>query len=254
MKYKITTFNARHAEGKDGANSWQYRKDFFFSFLKENKSDIYCFQEILPQTKKEIISFLDDYYSLGVCRTADYKGECSLISYNKNKFECLFYENFWLSDTPDIPGSKFTEKCFHPRICTHLKLMDLDSGDIFSVYNAHIDNENKLSQEEGLKLIAEKIKAYNSFAPTVLCGDFNMEPKEVYRYLKNAPLFDCSSLKENIPDYTYHDFGRLEKGIKIDYIFATEHFKSLNTEIFTGKKDGVYISDHYPLTACLELN
>ncbi len=251
--YKITTFNLRHAEGKDGNNSWQYRKNNVFLFLKENKSDIYCFQELLLQTKPEINSALNNYTLLGACRTKNFTGESAAIAFNKDRLECLSYENFWLSLTPEIPGSKYKKTVTHPRICTRVKLVDIKTNNVFSVYNTHLDHEDEYSKHEGLKLILNKIKEQDNFESTILCGDFNMQPEEVNALMKNVSLKDCSDLTNKKINYTFHDFGKLKKGIKIDYIFATKNFVFIGNELFTEQEKGFFISDHYPVTAYLDL-
>ncbi len=50
---------------------------------------------------------------------------------------------------------------------------------------------------------------------------------------------------------TFHDFGRQEKTDKIDYIIARDSFQLVSAVTWEDSKEGVYLSDHYPV--CVEL-
>ena len=53
---------------------------------------------------------------------------------------------------------------------------------------------------------------------------------------------------------TFHDYGK--RGVKIDYIYVTEELKHafLASDIWADEREGIYLSDHYPVWAEFELD
>ena len=53
---------------------------------------------------------------------------------------------------------------------------------------------------------------------------------------------------------TFHDYGRLEVPVKIDYIFTDLRNKLVDCSIIEDEPvNDVYLSDHVPLVAVLEM-
>ena len=52
---------------------------------------------------------------------------------------------------------------------------------------------------------------------------------------------------------TFHNFTGKPKPDRIDYIFLSSRFTPLNYRIISGKLNGSYPSDHYPVCSLLEL-
>ena len=52
---------------------------------------------------------------------------------------------------------------------------------------------------------------------------------------------------------TLSKFKGKKKGLHIDYIFVTEEFNVRKSEIIYYNKSGKYPSDHYPISAELEI-
>ena len=52
--------------------------------------------------------------------------------------------------------------------------------------------------------------------------------------------------------FTFHDYGRQK--LKIDYIFLSPSLADKVTaiDVWRDERDGVYLSDHYPVCATLE--
>lgn len=255
MSVKLTTFNIRYDAGLDAENNWESRKASVISVLKKNAADLCCFQEVLPHVKRELIQALPEKSFFGPGRTRDLKGESALISFDRATFEAVRADCFWLSPTPDLYGSKFFPDTPHPRICTHLLLRHFASERCFHLFNTHLDNEKLDLIRSGLEVIAKKIASAQSPYPypVILCGDFNAEPDFILPLLKKLlpSLHDCSDLRTSNPSYTYHEFGKAQK--KIDYIFASEEFTCAVPILDTFCQNGVFLSDHYPVSQELTL-
>ena len=76
-------------------------------------------------------SILTDYASAGAGRDDGAKaGEMNPVFYKKDKFDLVRTITFWLSDTPEVPGSKGWGASL-PRIVTWMELVKKDTHDHF---------------------------------------------------------------------------------------------------------------------------
>ena len=118
---KVMTFNIRNAIADDGENSWKYRKDAVFDYLSKSNAEIICMQEVVPAVKAELQAVFSDTYSfVGKGRLAEPRedDEINLVAYKKNKLDLKNSSHFWLSDTPQVAGSRYPTQKFWPRTCT----------------------------------------------------------------------------------------------------------------------------------------
>jgi len=248
---QIVTFNIRCDYGQDGNNNFVNRKDLIEKKIKEEQPDILCFQEVLPHVAEWLKSNLTDYYVIGCGRDSRLENEQTCIAYHKELFNMVKMEVFWLSDTPEVPGSRYLNQSECPRTCTVLYLQEIKTSKVFRVYNTHLDHIGSDARKQGLSLIMEKIiKAdYLGNIPFILTGDFNALPdSEELAVLKNYDnLYDCT---ESL-DGTFHDYGRIKDEEKIDYIIADKAFGCKEAVRWTDCVEGVYLSDHYPVSVVL---
>ena len=238
---KIITFNIRNALADDGANSWKFRRDFVYEYLLNSDADIICLQEVVPAVKTELSAFLANVYEcVGEGRLAETKeyDEINLIAYKKSSFKLLKKEHFWLSDTPDVAGSRYPTQEHWPRTCTHIALQS--KYGIYNVFATHLDNVDAVARKKGLNLIISRALTCRK---ALICGDFNDTPNNITKWV-GGKLTDFT---ENIAE-TYTEYGKVSK--KIDYILASKDVMQLS-ESFCDRqiRDGLYISDHFPVWA-----
>lgn len=70
----------------------------------------------------------------------------------------------------------------------------------------------------------------------------------------NAKPGDVVIIKADGTGGTFHDYGREEPAMKIDYIFVGGEARLVGAERVADKSDnGVYYSDHFAITATFEL-
>lgn len=250
---QIVTFNIRCDYGQDGANNFKYRQDLILRKIKAEQPDILCFQEVLPHVSLWLKENLEDYYLVGCGREKNLEGEETSIAYRKEKYNIVKLEIFWLSETPKIPGSRYANQSECPRTCTCIYFQEIKTGKIFRVYNTHLDHIGSEAREQGLEQILKEITGADFLGdvPVILTGDFNAFPdsKELSVLNKYPQFSDCT---KDI-DGTFHDFGRLNEMEKIDYIIADKHFTCKKVEKWIDCEGEVYLSDHYPVSAVLEL-
>jgi endonuclease/exonuclease/phosphatase family metal-dependent hydrolase len=174
----FVTFNIRCDYGQDGANSFCFRKPFVLLTVREKTPDIICFQEVLPHVAAWLKENLEDYYVVGCGRSDALEDEQVSIAYRKDRSNLIQMETFWLSETPDVPASRYPDQSNCPRVCTLVLLQDLKEKTVFRVVNTHLDHIGIAARRKGLEQILRRVESERFFAqaPVILVGDFNAEP------------------------------------------------------------------------------
>ena len=247
---KLATYNIRYDCGQDGINNFSCRKSFILETIAREKPDVIGFQEVLPHVALWLKENLKDYYVVGCPRETDLTGEQVCIAFRPDKFNLMKMDTFWLSPTPYVPGSRYPEQSICPRTCTEVVLQELSGGKIFRMLNTHLDHEGSLARVLGAKQILEAMDNAQFFpdAPIVLVGDMNAEP--------DSPEMELiASRMENLTKgigITYHGFMGPNQCC-IDYIFVSGAISGSDVRKWTDSREGVFLSDHFPVSAELTL-
>ena len=250
---KLVTYNIRFDGGLDGNNNFCYRQPLILKKITEENPDIICFQEVLEHVADWLKENLTEYVVVGCGREADLGGEQMTVAYKRSNFNMMRMETYWMSETPYVPGSRHKEQSMCPRTCTELVLFEKESGKIFRVINTHLDHEGAAARIRGLEQILKKLDEENFFpgVPVVVAGDFNVEPDgEELQVILNAPGFVDAT--EGI-GATWHDFMRQPDCKQIDYVFIRGEICCEGVEKWTDEDNGVYLSDHFPVSCILKL-
>ena len=260
---RVTCFNIRLLTPKDGPNQWEARRDIFFEALTKGEPDLIGLQEVVHVQAEEIRAKLSGYEFVGVGRDdGKQKGEYAPVMFKRERFDKLDEGHVWLSETPDVPGSKGWDAKL-PRIASWAKLKDKRAGGRTLLFmNAHFDHLGKVARLESAKLLHRKATEIAAGLPVVITGDFNTtEDDEPYRALvnpfRNDPLklidaYRAVHPKRSPDEASFGGFKGIRTGSRIDWILHTQDFKPLSAEIDTMNKDGRYPSDHYPVRAELK--
>ena len=105
----IGQFNIRNDNTKDAAagNGWATRCPVVCDILKVESFDIFGTQEVLHNQLEDLLAALPDYEYVGVGRNDGMtEGEYAAIFYKTDRVKCLSSGHFWLSETPEVVGSK----------------------------------------------------------------------------------------------------------------------------------------------------
>lgn len=253
MEIKVCTFNIRK-NCDTGLQAFENRLPLVVDFIKEQKPDIIGFQEVMPEVKEMLMANMPDYVFYGAGRMADGSEESVPLAILKDKFRVLFYESFWISDTPDVPGSRAFD-CYWPRVCTKLILETVNEGVKFCAYNVHLDHKSEPARQLGAKIIMDKTavdKADN--IPTMVMGDFNAFPDSLaVKDMISDKGVKFTDLTDQL-EYTFNDW--LNKKEKIDYIFVSDGIKGkIPASIYKKVNEaGTCISDHWPVLVTVELD
>ncbi|MCB9325098.1 MAG: endonuclease/exonuclease/phosphatase family protein [Lewinellaceae bacterium] len=250
------TLNIRYDNPADTPNNWDQRKTAMVRMLRHYDPVIFGIQEGLIHQVTYLDSCLTDYTFIGVGRDdGAQKGEFSAIFYDTTQFEVLETSTFWLSETPDVVSIGWDAAM--ERICTYGLFLNKMSGQQFWVFNTHFDHMGEVARANSASLILTKIRKINAaHLPVALMGDFNSMPEDrPVQALKNG-LADAKTITEQ-PFYgpvgTFSGFTDEVMLRRIDYIF-TQKFKVLSyVHIDDRRDDNLFISDHLPVLATLEI-
>ena len=252
---RIVTFNVRCNWVGDGINSFVHRAGLIYGKIREERPDIIAFQEVTPKIADFLSRMLADIYDVRTCyRSESFDGEGLTVALRRDSFALDGIDYFWLSPTPDVPGSRFPEQSRCPRIAVLVKCREVKSGRIIRLCNTHLDHKSEEARVLGIKLLLSRLESVQSehFMETVLLGDMNAEPgSDSIRACLEGSLGLCD-LTHQIP-ITYHGFAK-NPGKKIDYIFATGELaaRASAPEIWPDSNEGIYLSDHYPIEIAFE--
>ncbi len=253
MLMKVTTFNLRLNHVQDKENAWPYRLKSVLEYINTTKPLVLGAQEVLDDMLNDLKGNLPDYSFVGVTRKE--REEANPIFYQHEILELKEYGTFWLSNTPDVPNSvDFDSACI--RICTWAEFMFKNNRKLrFRVFNTHLDHISSLARLEGIKLIFKRINSFQTMLPTVLMGDFNATVNdEVIEYMKTQPMTTVYNYL-NAEEYgtTFHYYSGITDGHPIDHIYLTKDINVLQVNIFKEKIFNIFLSDHYPVTALIEI-
>ncbi len=253
---RVMTFNIRYNNPGDGEHAWPNRKERVASTILFNQADLVGVQEALKEQMDDLAGLLPGYAWLGVGRDDGKEaGEYSAIFYNPSRFEVLESGTFWLSTTPEVPGSKDWDAAI-TRIVTWAHFKDIPSGDTFYHFNTHFDHRGEEARERSAELIAERAPQMAGDLPLVVTGDFNFtEDAPGYSVLteKLHDTFYTSQQPHHGPDETIYGGFEVthETGRRIDYIFVNDHFSVLQHATLSDNWDGAFASDHLAVITTL---
>lgn len=257
----VMSFNIRYGTASDGEHAWPLRRGLTFRVIREQVPAVLGVQEALRFQLDEIGAALPHYGEVGVGRSDGVEeGEYSSILYDRVRLDVLEQGTFWLSDTPDVPnsmswGNRIT------RIVTWARFRDRATDATFHVFNTHWDHESQRAREHSARLLVERIQARAAGDPVLVMGDFNAgEDNIAFRtLLAGEPgalrLYDTFRAvhPHALDTGTYHAFTGDRSGAKIDAILASPEWRTLNAGIILFSENGLYPSDHFPVTATLQL-
>lgn len=252
-KVKIVTFNIRGDFGVDGANNFCCRKPLIQRKLRAEMPDIIGFQEVMPHVAAWLREILPEYCVVGCGRSQRLDGEQMTVAFRQDRYQLIEMRTFWLSPTPWTPGSRYAVQSHCPRTATELLLMEAATGRVFRVMNTHLDHEGAPARLLGLQQILTHLAESRLFpdAPVILMGDFNAAPdSEELQLLASHPDYANAAADVGV---TFHAFGQAEAACCIDYIFLKGAAVCTAAETWTDQDGGVYLSDHYPVCAQVQL-
>lgn len=250
---KVMTYNIRLDTQSDSVNAWPNRKEKVFTLIKKQKPAILGVQEALHNQMTDLKSNLSQYDFVGVGRDdGKTQGEYSAIFYQKNRFSVVESSTFWLSESPEIPGSKSWDAAI-TRVATWAKLYDKKSRDTIFVLNTHFDHMGKVAREKSVDIIKTNINKLAGKLRVIVTGDFNIAPTESpYTIATNGDTYNLQDSGKGSSIGTYCTFAVNVPCKRIDYIFYGVGWSVTKYSVITQHDGKHYPSDHLPVIALLK--
>jgi endonuclease/exonuclease/phosphatase family metal-dependent hydrolase len=270
VELKVMSFNIRfaragHSEDKP-ENNWADektpRRERVVRVIRDFMPDVLGVQEARHGQIVDLQKALPEFGFYGVGRDdGKQDGEYTGIYYRKDKLVLLGEDSFWLSDSPETPGSKFNKaQDALTRMASWVRLRDKASGATFLVLNTHWDHISKVARRLSAALILDRIMKHGDDSPAIVMGDLNAPEtsRELRTLLQgDRALSDSYRVLFPTPSTDEGSFGGWEgkrDGARIDFILHTKQFEPVAAEVVRTNYDGLWPSDHYPVTATLQLD
>ncbi len=253
---KVMTLNIRFDNPRDSINAWPNRAAMVAVFIDDQIPDLFGMQEVLWHQYEYLRAEVPGYRSVAAGRDDGLRGgEACPVFWRLGRFDRLADGTFWLSATPDVPGSVGWGAAL-TRITTWVRLYDKEAKDTLVFFNTHFDHisDSARVMSSGVLLgMVKKIAGDNQF---VITGDFNARPESLaIARMKEGDLAVDSYLASETPpagvNYTFNGWKDEPGEGRIDYIFVRNGMKVMSHETHRVIEDGVFISDHWPVTAVI---
>lgn len=247
---RVLTFNVRYGTANDGPDAWPQRREDVLALVVDAHADVVAVQEALDFQLEELARVLPQHVRVGRGREADGGGEHAALFVDTRRAKLVEHGDFWLSETPEVPGSVGWDAAL-PRICTWA-LVELDGVRVL-VSNVHFDHVGELARERSAELVATRSRS--SDVAQVVLGDFNAPagspPIQALERAGFTDLWRALHPGENAPG-TFHAFRGGTSGPRIDFVFASERAEGLSCEVLSAPgARGRWPSDHHPVLAVL---
>ena len=255
IRLKVMTFNLRIRVEGDGINCFDFRRDRILEVISQEQPDLIGFQEATTEMLVWLKQSLSDYVVLGHGRGTDYHGEGIPIAYRRELFDLHRFEQIWLSDTPNVPASRFEELDQSPcaRVLLSAELIHKDADKPISFFNIHTDHRGERARVAECTMLVQRL--FESPFQFVLTGDFNDYPDSpsITTITSTERTLGTVDTTKGIGG-TFHGFTGDVKNRKIDYIFTNlPTDPTASYAVADVARDGVYYSDHLALCAFVEI-
>ncbi|MEQ8846994.1 endonuclease/exonuclease/phosphatase family protein [Botrimarina sp.] len=243
--------------------SGAHRRDLALNVVRDADPDLLGVQEAYRNQIEELDAALPGHAFYGVGREdGAEEGEHSAIYYRRERFEPLDSGTLWLSNTPDKPSLYPGAAC--RRIASWVVLRDKaqaasrDGGSPLGellVLNTHWDHVSDEARRHSGAMIAERLPELAEGRAAIVMGDLNAtEETPALAALRDGPVplvdsYRAAHPQRNDDERTFHGFRGGDQGSRIDFILHSDRLKTTGAEILRTDDDGVYPSDHYPVTA-----
>ena len=250
----VMTLNIRMDTPRDSLNAWPNRASIVAGFINDQHPDLLGMQEVLWHQYEFLDSALIGYGSVAAGRDDGIRGgEACPVFYRLGRFGEIDAGTFWLSATPDVPGSVGWGAAL-TRIATWVRLYDKTAKDTLLYFNTHFDHISDSARVMSSGVLLAKVRELAGDNNFIITGDFNALPgsQAIERMKEGAFAVDSYDISETAPaggSYTFNGWKDTPGEGRIDYIFVRNGMRVMSHETHRVIKDGVFISDHWPVEA-----
>ena len=252
-KFTMMSCNLRCLTPLDlGKKSWFYRADLIVKDIESQSPGIIGFQEATRWQYQYMVDVLPGFDSVITYRDNSPLSEGCPIFYDTSRYTLVDKGSFWLSETPEVMSKDWGSACY--RVCGYVILTDKVSGKDFVVFNTHLDHVSDEARIKGIAVVLDKIAQFGGL-PAVIMGDFNaLEGSQTYISATDNFLDAQYAALETMESHTYQNWGNPESYKRLDYFMISK--AGILAErycVVPAVHDGVYASDHCPITLTITL-
>jgi endonuclease/exonuclease/phosphatase family metal-dependent hydrolase len=252
---RVMSYNVRYPNPDDGANKWEERRDLFVASIRNDDPDVIGTQELFKIQGDYIVQKLPEYAWFGISRRGNDQDEHMGVFYKKDRLHVVRQNWFWLSETPEQPGSQSWDMTL-PRMVTWAEFER--SGKRFFLFNTHFAHrrEDEDARLKSARLIVDRIRSIAGTSPVIVTGDFNAPAGgAVHVAMLAGGLRDSRDLarEKSGPEGTFHGFRGTAGRDRIDWILVSPHWTVERNETIVFSDGGQFPSDHFPIVAILHL-
>lgn len=272
-RFNVLTANIRVALAEDVPNGvgWEQRRELCLDVIAAQQPDLVCYQETLWGQVEDLKARFRDYQFFGFegpemdGKLEGYHGIAkNVIMFARDRFEPVTFGGFWLSETPHLPGSGSWDTA-RARHVNWVRLKERATGREFRVLTTHLDHKSQPARERQIQMIVDEAALYADTFPQILAGDLNARINNpVVETIRRGGWKDTYEEVHGPgdPGFTTHRFmgekypewlAPKKPPGRIDFIYSRGPVKSLASHIVKDSRDGRYPSDHYFLSAQVEL-
>lgn len=249
---RVMSFNVRYPNPNDGANRWEARRELLFAVIRDARPDLIGTQELFKSQGDAIVKAVPDFAWFGISRRGNQEDEHMGVFYRKSRVKLIESGNYWLSETPEKPGSMSWNVTL-PRMVTWGLFEDKQSKRRFYFMNTHFPHrrEDTQARTQCARVIVDQMSKFRTDIPVILTGDFNAgTDSEAYRILTYGLKDARAAVKDPAGDIgTFHGFSGKPGRDRIDWILYRGSLRPRSFATLTSNDRGRYPSDHFPLIA-----
>ena len=254
---KVMSFNIRFPAEEGRPHDWSKRKENLLQLILDHPSDFIGLQEAVPIQVEYLAENLPEYgYTSRSREASPDEGEAVPIFYNREKWNMVEDGHFWLSDTPEVPGSVTWGNAWI-RMVTWGIFVHRENADTILVINTHFDNVSQPSREKSTELTLERIEKKANGHPVLLIGDLNVrEDNIVIEKIEQEGFSDTYREVHPEPqqtDFTFHGWTDPVGHSRIDYIFARGHGETIDSYVIREHEGEIYPSDHFAVFSHIKI-
>ena len=251
MNLTLISANIRFNNPSDGVNAWPHRKQYLADLLLSYSPDIIATQEGRQDQLQEFLELLPDFEMITAHRDWITERMYPTIFIRKKVFEVKSSFDKWLSETPDIAGSKSFDSAF-PRLMTGVVLSHSSLSSPLLVINTHFDHIKPSTRTEQARVLCAQVhQVITTESRLILMGDYNDSPESETRKVIESnfsQLQDAWALFNKTEETSHHGFNsEINAGSRIDWILVDEKAQVTKSFLDKSHRGDVYPSDHYPV-------
>jgi endonuclease/exonuclease/phosphatase family metal-dependent hydrolase len=263
--FRVMTFNIRLSGFDEGTiNAWKNRADLVAETVRESKVSVVCFQEDMSNQVDDLRARLGKlgWQWKGRGRNANGRSETCSIAFDTNVWQCVEAGDFWLSDTPDVPGS-ITWGTKYPHKVTWARLESLKGHHQVLFTSTHFDEspDGNEIRRKSAQCIRAWLARHVPKGDVVACGDFNSAVEDPSHAVMTSPepgqqlqdAFDVLHPPEPSPG-TCHEFTGVARKKRIDWILYAGKLVPQALKIDRYSRDGRWPSDHFAVWTEFEIS